>query len=208
MKVYMNKVLIIVFLFLLLPTSLLAGHNAHSGDVHINWFGSDTESPPLGWYILNFIIFVGGLVYLLRKPVETFFKDRYDNLKRQMDESIRIRDEALARLKEIEDKLARIDYYVNAIKEEYRDMAKKEKEEIINHAKRTASSLLNSAEQTILFETLELKKEITRQILKSATEKSLSIILSKYSPQRDREIIEEFVESLDRVDRKSFGYLI
>jgi len=202
------KKVIIISIFILLPATLMAAHDPHSGDVHINWFGRDIESPPVAWYILNFIIFVLGLIYLMKRPVESFFRNRYESLKRQMEESSRLRDEALAKLKEIEDKLAKVDYYVNAIKEEYRDMANKEREEIIEHARRTAKSLLNSAEQTILFETMELKKEITRQILKSAVEKSLNIILSKYSPQRDREIIEEFVESLDKVDRKSFGYLI
>lgn len=197
-----------IILILLIPIEIMAGHGGGSHDAHINWFAPDTESPPVGWFIINFVLFFGILGYLARKTVSQFFKNRYETMKRQMDESIKLRDEALAKLKEIEDKINRISYYQSAIKEEYIDMAKKEKENILNHARRNAQSLISAAEQTILFETVELKKEIIRQILKSATEKSLSIILSKYSPKRDREIIEEFVNSLSSVNRKHFGYLI
>ncbi|MGC8928380.1 MAG: ATP synthase F0 subunit B [Myxococcota bacterium] len=199
---------IYIILLLLIPVEIMATHSGGNQDVHINWFSIDTESPPVGWYIINFVIFFGGLIYLLRNRLNQFFVARYETMKRQMDESIKLRDEALAKLKEIEDKINRISYYQSAIKEEYIDMAKKEKEDILNHARRTAQSLINAAEQTILFEKAELKKELIKQILKSATEKSLSIILSKYSPERDREIVEEFVNSLGSVNRKHFGYLI
>ncbi len=204
----MLRIFLILFLVLVAP-DIMAGHGGGGHqDAHINWFAWDTESPPVAWFILNFVVLFGLLGYLLRKKVGQFFSSRYENMKKQMDESVRIRDEALAKLKDIEEKLARIDYYKSAIREEYIDMAKKEKEEIISHAKRTAQSLRSSAEQTILFETLELRKEIVKQIIRSATEKSLKTILAQYSPERDRQIIEEFVNSLKTVDRKNFGYLV
>ncbi|MCX7957759.1 MAG: ATP synthase F0 subunit B [Deltaproteobacteria bacterium] len=203
----MMRIIFIVFVVLVSP-EIMAGHGGGHGDAHINWFGWDTESPPVAWFILNFVVLFGFLGYFLRKKVNQFFNDRYENMKRQMDESVKIREEALAKLREIEEKLAKIDYYRNAIRDEYIDMAKKEKEDIINHARRNAQSLRSSAEQTILFEALELRKEIIRQIIRSAAEKSLKRILAEYSLTRDREIIEDFIGSLKSVDKKSFGYIV
>ncbi len=202
------KIIVLFFAFILLSPDIMASHQEVHGDGHINWFKWDTESPPLGWYIINFVILFGLLGYILKKRINEFFKNRYDNMKRQMDESIKIRDEALAKLREIEEKLQKIDYYRSAIKEEYIDMARKEKEEILNHAKRNAQSLISSAKQTILFETLEIRKEIIKQILKDATEKSLILVKSQYSMERDRQVIEEFVDSLKSVDKKHFGYIV
>lgn len=202
------KIVILFFVFILLSPDIMASHSENFGDGHINWFKWDTESPPLGWYIINFVVLFGLLGYFLKKRINEFFKSRYDNMKRQMDESIKIKNEALAKLKEIEEKLQKIDYYRSAIKEEYIDMAKKEREEILNHAKRSAQSLISSAKQTILFETLEIRKEIIQQILKEATEKSLILVKSRYSIDRDRQVIEEFVDSLKSVDKKHFGYMV
>ncbi len=199
--------IIIFILFVLIPVNLFASHGGHQ-DVHINWFRWDTESPPVGWFILNFIVLFGLLGYIARNRLKAFFKDRYENMKRQMEESINLRDEAIRKLKEIEGKLSRIDEYARTVKAEYIDMAQKEKQEVIDHAKRTARSLIASAEQTILFETQQLKQEISRQILKSATEKALKVIMEKYSPERDMELINEFVDSLSKINRKSFGYLV
>lgn len=204
----MRKILFVLLVLIFPIIEVMAGHNSAHGDSHINWFGWDTESPPVAWYIINFVILFGLLGYFLRKKVLQFFQNRYENMKRQMDESIKIRDDALAKLKEIEEKLNRIDYYTSAIKEEYIDMAKKESVEIINHAKRTAKSLKSAAEQTILYEALELRREIVKQIIKNATEKALKIILSQYTAEYDKKVIEEFVDSIKTMDRKNFGYIV
>lgn len=200
------NILFLVF-FLIIPIQVFASHGGHQ-DVSINWFKADTESPPVGWFIINFILFFGALGYFLQRRVRDFFKNRYETMKHQMEESINLRNEAIKRLQEIEGKLGRIEEYSRIIKAEYIDMAKKEKEEIIEQARRTAQSLLNSAEQTILFETQQLRHEIMRQIMKSATEKAIREILSQYSRERDRELIEELVDSLRDLDKKSFGYLV
>lgn len=198
------NILFLVF-FLIIPIQLFASHGGHQ-DVSINWFKADTESPPVGWFIINFILFFGALGYFLRRIVRDFFKNRYETMKHQMEESINLRDEAIKRLQEIEGKLGRIDEYSRIIKAEYIDMAEKEKQEVIAQARRTAQSLLHSAEQTILFETQQLRHEIIRQILKSATEKAMKDVLSQYSRERDKELIEEFIGSLGDIDKKSFGY--
>ncbi|MCX7944298.1 MAG: ATP synthase F0 subunit B [Deltaproteobacteria bacterium] len=205
----MSRVVVFLIIIFGITADLSAGHGGgHGGAEHINWFGWDTENPPVAWFIFNFVVLFGFLGFVLKKRVGKFFNERYENMKRQMDESIRIRDEAISKLKEIEGKLSRSDYYQRAIIEEYIDMAKKEKEDILNHAKRTARSLISSAEQTILFESLEIKKEIVRQIMRNATDKALQMVISQYTQERDRQIVEEFVDSIKSMDRKRFGYII
>ncbi len=50
--------------------------------------------------VLNFGLFAGGLVYLLRKPVSNFFGGRREQIARQLADLERARDDARTKLQE------------------------------------------------------------------------------------------------------------
>ena len=60
-------------------TAFAAGGDGHAIDydnLHINWWGWDDHAPPVGWFIVDFIIFIGLLVYFTKRPVAESLKER------------------------------------------------------------------------------------------------------------------------------------
>ncbi|MDP7039568.1 MAG: ATP synthase F0 subunit B [Myxococcota bacterium] len=65
-------------------TAFAAGGDGHAIDydnLHINWWGWDDHAPPVGWFIVDFILFVGLLVYFTKRPVGESFKERAIGIK-------------------------------------------------------------------------------------------------------------------------------
>src|SRR6266849_794009 len=84
------------------------------------------------WKFVNLGIFVLLLVYTLSRKVKLgeAFKARRESIKRELARAKEERDAALAKLKEVDERLARLDSEVNAIKEESQREAAEENERI------------------------------------------------------------------------------
>ena len=46
------------------------GQDAGHGAPHLNLWTWDDHAPPIGWFFFDFLVFVGLLVYLTRKPIK------------------------------------------------------------------------------------------------------------------------------------------
>src|SRR2546429_9759547 len=75
------------------------------------------------WKVIDLGIFVLALVYVLTKKVELgeAFRSRRVNIKSELARARQERDAAMAKLKEVEERLAQLDSEVAAIKEESKD---------------------------------------------------------------------------------------
>ncbi len=65
---------------------------------------------------VNLILFLGVLYYLLRKPTRDFFKTRLVEVRGTLDRAGRDRDEALAKLSQIDTRLSQLDAELADIK--------------------------------------------------------------------------------------------
>ena len=79
------RLLVVLGLTLLVAgTAFAAGGDGHAIDyenLHVNWWGWDDHAPPVGWFIVDFIIFVGLLVYFTKRPVAESLKERSIGIK-------------------------------------------------------------------------------------------------------------------------------
>src|SRR2546425_5046730 len=84
------------------------------------------------WKFINLGIFVLALVYVLTKKVKLgeAFKSRRENIKSELARARQERDAAMAKLKEVEERLARLDSEVATIKEQSKHEAEQERERI------------------------------------------------------------------------------
>ena len=80
---------------------------------HYNW--SD-----LRYRVINFVIFVGTLVFLLRKPVAKFFLERTQKIEQEFKDLEARKVEASARLKDVEARISGLEKEREAILADYR----------------------------------------------------------------------------------------
>jgi len=83
--------------------------------------GAAAGNPVLGWSLrlLNMILFFGGLIYLLARPVRGFFEKHTEDLREQMEGSLRKEEEGKRLDREAGDLLAGMDAEMDALRRKF-----------------------------------------------------------------------------------------
>ncbi|MFQ5724468.1 MAG: hypothetical protein ACE5G6_08235 [Terriglobia bacterium] len=113
--------------------------------------GEDTEGgmKELIFKWLNFILVFGALGYLLRKPMKQFFADQRASIRGAIEEARQAQERSQARLREIEQRLARLDQEIEGMRKEAAHNAAAERERIRQAAQREAERILGTTRAEI-----------------------------------------------------------
>src|SRR6185503_17148813 len=79
------------------------------------------------WKFVNLAIFVAVMLFILRRRTSEAFRARRENIKRELSRAREERDAALAKLKEVEERLAHLNTEVAAIHEQHVQEAAEER---------------------------------------------------------------------------------
>src|SRR6185436_5886410 len=141
------------------------------------------------WKFANLAIFIAVMVFLLRRRTSEAFRARRENIKRDLARAREERDAALAKLKEVEDRLAHLDTEVAAIHEQHVQEAAEERERI---AKSTEAEIVKLSEQA----TREIenagkvaKKELRRFAADQSVRMAEELIRGEMKPEDDARLI-------------------
>jgi F-type H+-transporting ATPase subunit b len=126
------------------------------------------EGPPLFlgvsltvWQAINLVVFLGLLVWFLRKPVSTFFGDR----RKEIEESLRKTEESRRRAEalaaEMEERLAKLDAEVSAIHARATKEAAAEQDELLRQAEEDARKIVERARADMDTRVRYARKELT-----------------------------------------------
>jgi len=146
---------------------------------------------------VNFVILVGVLVYFTRKPIVDGIRNSIESVRKMLMDAEESRLAAEARMKEAEERLARIDSEVTELLEAARKEGETERERILAE---TAEAVEKIRRETSLSMEQEVKK--SREILKrDATEAAVAlaekIIKEKVTPEDHRRFIADYLEKLE-----------
>src|SRR3984893_10088834 len=86
------------------------------------------------WKFVNLLIFVLALLYFIKRPLGDAFRGRQETIRRELAEAQKERDEALAKLAAVEERLRGLDSEVVALQERSRIRGQAERERIIRES--------------------------------------------------------------------------
>jgi F-type H+-transporting ATPase subunit b len=125
--------------------------------------------------IFNLGLVVGVLVWVGRKPLVEFFRNRTQSICEQLDEAQQARQEAEARLAEMRDRMRNLDRELKEIRSASEREAQAEYERLVAEAERDAEKIVARARQEIDGMTraaqLELKAHAAELSVRLAEEK-------------------------------------
>lgn len=108
-----------IYSFLILvitPAIALASQGDHSGSHMV-------------WRVIDFILFAGIIVYLVRKPIVNYFKNRKKQVIQEVENAKKAKEDALIVLGQTQDKLSKLSSEIENIIKIYTQMGEKEKED-------------------------------------------------------------------------------
>lgn len=184
-----------MFSFLLTGLLLFAGGGGTGAspewwDKYINFPGFEI------WRFVNLAIFVGILIYILKKPLSEAFKARREIIRAELIKAEEAKKAALAKLTEVETKLAGADAEIDQINREAKNDIEVEKARLMAQAEAEAKKLKQQAENESVrvhqVAQLELRRFAAEESLRVAEEK----LRERVTPETDNRLVKEGIAAI------------
>ena len=155
------------------------------------------------WKFINLAIFVLALVYILTRKAKLgeAFKTRRESIKRELERAQQERDAALAKLKEVEERLTRLDTEVTAIQEQSKHEAAEERERIARSTQDEIAKLSEQAQREIESAGKAAKKDLRRYTAEQSVRLAEEMIRREIKPEDDARLISRDIEELGGAPR-------
>ena len=150
------------------------------------------------WKFVNLFVFVAILVYILTRKVKLgeAFKTRREQIKQELQRAQQERDAALAKLKEVEERLARLDTEVATIREQSQREVAEERERIAKSTAQEIAKLGEQAKREIESAGKAAKHDLRVYAAETSVRMAESIIRREMRPEDDVRLISRNVEEL------------
>ena len=124
----------LVTVLMLLGNVVYASGGGHASISDINWWTWDSHKLPLGWFIVDFILFAGLMVHFVKKPMISAFENRHNTIKKTIEDNEKAHAAARQTHDEYQSKLANVDAEGNALIERSKTDGNLERERMITDA--------------------------------------------------------------------------
>jgi F-type H+-transporting ATPase subunit b len=181
------------------PAGEHAASPAHAG----REAGGGTHEPSPIYRWINFAILVGGLTYILRKPLAQFFSERTDSIRKSLEEGRSALAAAEEKLNAVEKKLQGFEKEMAA----FRAAALKEMEE--EHARmrrateREAEKMMESVRVQMDVAGRQARLELRLYAAEQAVALAEEVVARRMDDARQRRLVSQFVEKLGAEQSKS-----
>ena len=148
---------------------------------------------------VNFAILAGALVYFLKKPIASYLKDRSDQLRKSIEDAARAREEAAAKLADIENRMAGLPDAIAGMNRKMEAEADEEARRIREAAEveigRVRTQAQFAAEQEVKKARQELRKEAAGLAIGAAEE----IVKKAITPEDRERLARENIEKIREI---------
>ena len=150
------------------------------------------------WKFVNLAIFVIALVVVMRKffGVPQMYRNRKESIRAELEKARAERDAALAKLKEVEERLAHLDSQVATIKERSVIEAREERERISRSTQDEIAKLTAQAQREIQNAATVAKKDLRRFTAEQSVRLAEDMIRRDIRPDDDARLFTRSIEEM------------
>ncbi len=153
------------------------------------------------WKFINLAVFVGVMIFILTRKVKLgeAFRARRESIKSELARAQQERDAAVAKLKEVEERLARLDAEVAEIQERSKREAAEERERIARSTETETTKLSEQAQREIESAGKVARHELRRYTAEQSVRLAEEIIRREMKPEDDARLIDSNIRELGGV---------
>lgn len=153
------------------------------------------------WKFFNLFLFVGVLVFLLRRPIGEAMHARREGIRRELMRAQEERNAALSKLEEVEARLGRLDEEVLMVREQARKDAVLEKARIARSTDEDATKLRDQAVREIESAGKTARQELRRFTAEQSVRLAEEMIRRDIRPEDDAHLVDMSIDELGGVRR-------
>lgn len=179
-------------------TAAVADHGAAHGEVHSSPLAPE-KLKDLFWRAVNFIALVVILVKFGAKPIMAGLTGRQQQIREELDDLTRRRDEAERAYKDFAVRLAGMEQEMERVVEKAIAQAQTEKERILAEAERAAEDIKRQAEAAVQTELEDAKRLLREEVAEQAAAMAEELIVRNLTPVDQIAITEQYLERVGAV---------
>jgi F-type H+-transporting ATPase subunit b len=158
------------------------------------WLHLDPEQAARVFEFLNFAILAGAVLFFLFKKMPGLLRERRENIQKQLVDARKATEEANARLKAVEERFARLDQDIAAIRQQAEQESAAEEERIKASLETERRRIVSSAEQEIAAAAASARRDLKRFAAGLAIDRATKMI--SLNAEDDRSLIRYFAEEI------------
>ncbi len=177
-----------LLLSLCLAGTAIASSAEQGGGKH--WLDTD-------WYrVMNFLVLMGALFFLLRKPVSQALNGRIEGIKIELEELEAKKKEAEKKLVKYNEQIATLDKEAEKIVAEYKRQGEAACDRIIEASKIAAAKLEEQAKRTIENEFKNAKLKLREEIIEKALTKAEKLVKDRITSGDQNRLVDEYLDKV------------
>jgi len=150
------------------------------------------------WKFFNLAIFAGLMVWVLfrKANLSLAFRNRRESIKTELEKARKERDEALAKLKEVEERIAGLNDQITSIKENSKHEAAADRQRIALSTEQEISKLTEQAQREIENAGRTAKNDLRRYTAEQSVRLAEDILKRDMRPEDDARLIARNIEEV------------
>ena len=173
------------------------GGGHHGGDLHINWWTWDTHAPPVGWFWIDFLLFVGLLVYFLKKPMVALFQERHRSIKQAIEDAQQAYTKAKNHHDDYTSKVKNLEAEESALIEGARKDGDALRERIVADAEAYGERLRKDAATSGAAEMERAQKRLREQVVQKVVARAKDILTHDLEDHDRERLLESAIRDLE-----------
>jgi F-type H+-transporting ATPase subunit b len=169
------------------------------------WMAPLWGLPTIAWQIFNLGLVIVLFYFLLRKSLPAFFATRGDSIRKELEKAVREKEAALARLREIEMKMANLNDEVAKIEKDAAAAAEVEKGRILKEAEAARERIREEAREELERRVAGARRELRNYAASLVEQFAREEILKGLGPADEDLLIEEFLHKMEGEGHERIG---
>jgi F-type H+-transporting ATPase subunit b len=159
--------------------------------------GSGPSASELMWQAVNLVLLLGVLFFVARKPITAYFAERREQIKNDIKSADKLLAESKKQFSEWQGKLVELEAEVQTIRDETRQRAQDERDQIVAAAHDSAERIRSDAVAAVDQELRRAQVELREEAANLAVDLAASIITEQVD-DRDRDrLLDEFITRVE-----------
>lgn len=176
---------------------LAAGAALASGGGHGEEAGGTWTTTLLTWRVLNTVALLALLVYFLKKPLVSYFKDRTAQIEKDLADAREQRAQAERTIREYEVKIAGMEEELGRMKAELAKSAEGEKRKVLLNADRMAEGIVEAAKIAAQQEVRKVRASLQNEAVDLAVATAEAIIKEKIGPEDHKKMVDDYLARIE-----------
>lgn len=144
------------------------GHGHGHGEPTVNWWKWDADAPPVGWYAINFVIFIALIVKFTKNKLAEAMQKRHETIKATIDENQNAYDAIKSKHDTYRGKLANVEQESRALIEGVKADGTLERDRIVKNAEEYAERMKADVKTVVSHEETRAAQRLQSEVAKAA----------------------------------------